>query len=265
MMFFKGIFNKRKRNFFIHIPKTGGSTFVGILKDSVKITSKQKKTPTHIIDKVGNTEIRHVDFKRSDRPFKSPDIFEVGNRKKLSAKFNFFMIVRHPVDRLVSEFNFQYHVLNGKNGNTNAAILARLHNNPKNLHDYIVNRETQNYQCKFLLGRKIADPQPITDDEFSLILETINKLPINIGTTDQYDKFLYKFEDVSGIKLKRNVLLRKRTPNKFKFKLDKKVYEKIIELNSYDYQLYKVATEANKKYNYNSKQFNFNSSQDYIV
>ena len=265
MMFFKGIFNKRKRNFFIHIPKTGGSTFVGLLRESVKTTSEQKKTPTHIIDKLGNTEIRHVDFKRIDRPFKSPEIFDISNRKKLSAQFNFFMIVRHPVDRLVSEFNFQYHVLNGKNGNINAAILSRLNNNPKNLNDYIINLETQNYQCKFLLGRKIADHQPITDDEFSLIMETISKLPINIGTTDQYDKFLYKFEDVSGIKLKRDVLLRKQTPNNYKFKLDRKLSEKIIELNNYDYQLYKLASEANEKYNYNSKQFNFNSSQDYIV
>lgn len=264
-MFFKGLFNKGKRNLFIHIPKTGGSTFVGLLKESVKTTLEQNNTPTHIIDKIGNTEIRHVDFKRIDRPFKSPEIFEIRNREKLSAQFNFFMMVRHPVDRLVSEFNFQYHILNGKNGNINAAILSRLKNNPKNLHDYIVNRETQNYQCKFLLGKKIADSNQITDDEFSLIIEAIKQLPINTGTTDEYNSFLYKFENISGIKLKKDVVVRKQTPNQFKYKIDRNLSEKIIELNSYDFQLYRFAKELNMKNNLGAQQFNFNDSQDYIV
>ena len=62
-----------------------------------------------------------------------------------------FILFRDPVERIVSEFNFQYHILNGKNGDQKAAILSKLKPRPNSIEEYIEFKETQNYQTKFLL------------------------------------------------------------------------------------------------------------------
>ena len=59
------LFNKKKvvkESVFIHIPKTGGSTFVGLLKDSIKDKTTNIALPTHKTDRVGAVTISHVDF-----------------------------------------------------------------------------------------------------------------------------------------------------------------------------------------------------------
>ncbi len=114
-----------KESIFIHIPKCGGSSFVGLLMDSVKQQNFESTTPTHKIDKVGITKIMHVDFSSIDRLFKAPDIFNLTRNLKFKDVL-LFMLVRDPVERIVSEFNFQYHILNGKNGDQKAAILSKL-------------------------------------------------------------------------------------------------------------------------------------------
>lgn len=265
-MLLKSLFKKKKRNLFIHIPKTGGSTFVGLLKESVKITSAQKQQQTHKMESVGNVDIKHVDFNRIERPFKAPEIFESRNHKSVSEAYNVFMIVRHPVERLVSEFNFQYHILNGKDGNTNAAIITRLRNKPNTVKDYTINPETQNYQCKFLLGRKIADPEPVTDAEFKTLIDTIDNLPIHCGVTDAYDTFLNTFETISGITLKRDIVVRKKTPQHLKAKINKSVADAILKLNDYDYKLYlHVKNKVKTNQALQESPFLFNDKDDYII
>jgi hypothetical protein len=64
-----------KELIFIHIPKCEGSTFVGLLMDSIKPQNFDPSTPTHKIDKVGNTKIMHIDFSSKDRKFKVPAFF----------------------------------------------------------------------------------------------------------------------------------------------------------------------------------------------
>ena len=107
-----GIFNKslnRSKNkfIFLHVPKTGGSTFVGLLKDSIKISKIDKDIPTHIIDNIGNIQIKHIDFSNEERRFQCPEIFK--NNVQESTKV--FMLLRDPVERIISEFNFQYHFI----------------------------------------------------------------------------------------------------------------------------------------------------------
>ena len=67
---------------FIHIPKCGGSTFVGLLMDSIKPQNFDPSTPTHKIDKVGNTKIMYIDFSSKDRKFKVPAFFN-SNKSQL--------------------------------------------------------------------------------------------------------------------------------------------------------------------------------------
>jgi hypothetical protein len=62
---------------------------------------------------VGNTIIEHVDFSTQYRQFKNPNIFKTKHSQSYKNK-NLFLLVRSPVNRLLSEFNFRYPILDGK-------------------------------------------------------------------------------------------------------------------------------------------------------
>ena len=258
-------FSLKRSNIFIHIPKVGGSTFVGLLKESVKTSKEERSKPTHLTELVGHTHIKHVDFYRVDRRFKMPEIFTGSSATSFSKK-NIFMLTRDPADRLQSEFNFQYHVLDGKRGSSKAAILSRLSSLPKNLMAYANNKETQDYQCKFLLGRKIADPEPITEDEFESIVHAIESLPIHCGTTDEYGAFLNLFQEVSGLSLKPEMVIRKKTPKEFHKQLSDSQRKKIYELNKFDLRLFNYVKSINQGKVFKSvKDFRFRQNEDFTV
>ncbi|MFT4801890.1 sulfotransferase family 2 domain-containing protein [Patiriisocius sp. Uisw_047] len=256
----------KKDAIFLHVPKTGGSTFVGLLKDSIKISKEDQNLPSHIIDQIGNVKISHIDFSNLNRVFQTPEIFDVNRHSEFKNNFLIFMLIRHPLDRLVSEFTFQYHLLNGKNGNKNAAIISKLSPLPNTLEAYNKFPHTHNYQIKFLLGRKIADPKPVTLKDFNKIINSIEELSIECGLTENYSDFLIKFQSLTTIKLKKRVVIRKRTPIEYQLFVDDNLKTQILKSNNYDFKLYeyiknKFANEQVKK----SGPFKYNNSNDFIV
>ncbi|WP_298901653.1 sulfotransferase family 2 domain-containing protein [uncultured Psychroserpens sp.] len=250
----------KKASVFFHIPKSGGSTFVGLLQASLN-QNAQTATPTHKTDSVGNTTIFHIDFLDKHRRFKGAKFLkdiEINNRDDKEM----FLILRNPLDRLISEFNFQFHILDGKNGNTNAAIITKLKQKPKTFEAYIACKETQNYQSKFLLGRPINDPKKITDKEFERLIDSIESLPIHCGITDEYASFLNLFEEKTGIVLPKKVTVRKKTPFMYQTIVDETIKSRVMELNAFDYKLYEY---AKNKVVINNKKFKFIQSDQFIV
>jgi hypothetical protein len=243
-----GLFKRKlKRNVFFHIPKTGGSTFIGALKEQYQINDQ---TPTHVTKAIGDLEIFHVDFKDLDRKFEGRDIL-----KKIDKfpKTNFFMILREPASRLLSEFNFQFHILNGKNKNPSAAILKKVGFKPQSFSEYIRLPEVQNYQSKFLLGRPLADPRLVEENEFQSLISAINQPNIYFGITEKYSSFLGLFQGYSKMKLPEKLILRKKTPKQVSLKISSKDLDYIKKCNQIDYALYKFGLEKLGSY---SKQSN---------
>jgi hypothetical protein len=253
--------NSQKESIFIHIPKSGGSTFVGLLKDSIKDHQLNRNTPTHKIEKIGLVSIKHIDFLDKERKFKGKNIFRQSTNDVLKDK-KIFLLVRNPIDRLVSEFNFQYHILDGKNGNKQAAIITNLKRQPKNFEDYIKCNETHNYQLKFLLGRPLNDSKKVTENNFKSIIKQIEDLPIYCGVTDEYASFLNMFENKTNIKLVKKVLVRKKTPFLYHTEITDSIKDKIIELNNYDYQLYNY---IKNNISLNNIKFKFIEKDQFIV
>ncbi len=259
------IFSRKNKNpkipsIFIHIPKCGGSSFVGVLRETFK-EKELEKTPSHKIEKVGNVLIKHIDFTSASRKFKSPSIFNKENVENYKNHL-IFLIVRNPIERLISEFNFQYHILDGKNGNKQASIITNLKKQPKNFEEYINFKETQNYQLKFLLGRPLNDSKKVSQKDYEKIIERIDNLPIYSGVTDEYASFLNLFEDKTSIQLTKKVLVRKRTPFLYHSEVSEQLREKIKVLNKFDFMLYEKIKENLK---INNNKFKFIEKDQFII
>lgn len=255
---------KTKESTFIHIPKCGGSSFVGLLKDSISISSEEKKISTHNIRKVGEINIEHVDFSTSERRFRKPQMFHESKNDAFLNQ-NIFMLARNPLHRLVSEFNFQFYILNGKNGNQNAGIISKLKPLPNNFESYIEFPNTQNYQCKFLLGRKLADHVKITESEFKLIINSIEKLNIHLGLTEYYTQFVAKFSNVTKQKLNSEILHRKQTPSEIKTNITDETKKKVLFFNQFDYRLYEyIKNRISNELIENQSKFKVKSTDTFI-
>ena len=224
---------------FIHIPKTGGSTFVNLLLESMINQTHANMTfdRCHFIENVKQVHIQHLDFKKSNRPSKCFPMFTDKNNTFYQNK-KVFTLVRHPVDRLISEYIFQSKILSSNN----AAILKNLKQNPQTFEEYIKCPEVWNYQTAFLIGKGVADTSRPSKEDLSTVIETVDKFNIKLGTTDEYSKFIKMFKQDTYINLKEEVNQLKKAPDHIKSDIIKKLTQEmrdyIIETNCLDYELY---------------------------
>jgi len=234
-----------KDNIFIHIPKTGGSSFIKTLECNLLNIKKTDIDITHRTKNVKNISIKHLDFSHPKRIMCDNNIF---NDYELYNKFNIFMIIRNPLDRLISEFIFQYHILNSRRC---AKIINSLNPKPNNFLDYIKHKEVWNYQLAFLSGRGVADLNKPTQDDLDKIIKYIDKYPVYCGITEEYDKFIKLFNNISKHDIK-DIYLMKESPNDIKEKIIETLTPEIIDYikdtNSLDYKLYEYVKTVQQQY-----------------
>ena len=230
-----------KENLFIHIPKTGGSTFVNYLQTSLEPHLKRNTDTTHHTKHILNTEIKHINFSHPKRISECFDIFSDDNIVYYK-NYNIFSMVRDPIDRLRSEFIFQYHILEGK---SNAAIISKLEPMPKTFDEYIKYPQVWNYQVAFLIGKGVADIERPEKADLERVISTCDKLNITLGITEEYDKFINKFQDITKYELRSKMKRMKKSPDDIKKQiidnLTDETREYILETNNLDYKLYLYA------------------------
>ena len=232
-------------NIFIHIPKTGGSTFVRALENNL-LNTKKDYDNTHSIKQILNIYIKHLDFTHPNRIMYNSDIF---TNYKNYKNYNIFTIIRNPLDRLISEFIFQYHILGSRRS---AKIINRLIPKPNNFEEYVKHKEVWNYQLAFLSGRGVGDKNKPTQEDLDNVINYFNKYPIYCGTTDNYNDFINIFNTVSGYNIKQEIQIMKQSPNTIKNDilntLSQKLIDYIKETNTLDYKLYEYAKKAQLQY-----------------
>ena len=176
----------QRENIFIHVPKTGGTTI------NCAIHGTDWQTPPDFY-------YRHLraDTKRSN----SHDIFHPLNWDKYKA-YNIFMMLRHPIDRLISEYSFfkERH-----------EFTSLLNSNPNSFEDYICSQQTQNYMVGFLLGKRIYDTQPVNEDDYKQVKNTIDNIPILVGIFEHYEESMFYFQKVTGIRWKSKIEAKRLT------------------------------------------------------
>jgi hypothetical protein len=231
---------------FVHIPKTGGSTFVNLLLESLMNRTQKNMVfdRCHLIENIKHVYIQHLDFKQEHRPSKCYKMFTDENDEFYKNK-KVFTIVRHPIDRLISEYIFQSKILSRKN----AAILKNLHQNPKTFEEYIKCPEVWNYQVAFLTGKGVADQNRPSENDLKSVIRTIDTFNIKVGITEDYQSFIEMFQSETCININKEVNLLKKAPDDIKTtivnNLTKETKEYIIKTNELDYALYKYAKNDN--------------------
>lgn len=234
----------KKESIFIHIPKTGGTT-INCAMNNTKWQTKPDFNYRHI----------NHDTKRSN----SKDIFNPSNYDKYS-EYNIFMLLRHPVDRIISEYYFI---------KDRAEFVSLLKPNPKNLKQYVENRQTQNYMIGFLIGKRMYDTDFVNEDDFEIVKNGIKNLPIHTGIFEKYSESMAYFEKELGIQWPKKIDVKRITLNRPEIdEVSDEIKNLIIEKNKFDFQLYNYCLEIfdkkTQKVNYKNIKFNKNK-YDYVL
>ena len=202
------------KNIFIHIPKTGGTTI---------------NTAMHNV--YWQTDIdfnyRHIDIKTKKST--CGDIFDDANSRKYS-DYTIFTMLREPVDRIISE----YHFLRERK-----EFINLLNRPPQNLNDYYKNRQTQNYMTGFLVGKRIYDKNPATEQDLIRVINAIDSLPIHVGIFEYFSESMGYFTTSTGIEWNKKLTAKRMTFNRPNVsEIDPEIQEEILSLNSLDAELY---------------------------
>lgn len=224
---------------FIHIPKTGGTTINAAMQDSYW----QTKPDFHY---------RHIlrDTKKSN----SGDIFEEENFKKYS-HFNVIMMLRHPVDRAVSEYYFM---------KERKEFISLLQPMPKNFSEFVNNRQTHNYVVSFLLGEKLYSKKRPQVKDLEQIKKAIETIPIHVGIFEHFGSSLELFSKKANIAWKKSIEVKRMTFIRPKAEeISEEIRSNILKYNSLDLELYNFCLEKfnSEKSSYQSKSVKFNVSK----
>ncbi|NNK87267.1 MAG: sulfotransferase family 2 domain-containing protein [Flavobacteriaceae bacterium] len=202
------------RNIFIHIPKTGGTT-INCVMNKTDWQTKPDFNYRHIL----------YESKRSN----SKDIFNPMNYDKY-ADYDIFMLLRDPIDRLISEYYFI---------RDRHEFLSLIKPIPKSLKAYVSNRQTSNYMIGFLLGKRMFDTDLVDRDDLELVINSIERLNIHVGIFEDYARSLNYFGAVTGIKWPKTIDIKRMTLNRpAKAEVPEDIKSIIREKNVLDFELY---------------------------
>jgi len=206
--------NNKQHPIFIHIPKTGGTSINCVMKGT------EWQTPLDF-------HYRHLDF--DTKKSTCGDIFNVENSETYQKEF-IFMMLRHPVDRLISEY---YYI------RKNAEFMGFLTTKPNSFSEYVDSTQTANYMLKFLDGQRIYSENELTQSRALEIISLIDKLNIHVGIFEEYDRSLSYFSDIGDFQWPETIDVKRATINRPSVKqIPADLLEKIIANNQLDIQLY---------------------------
>lgn len=223
----------KKDRIFIHIPKTGGTT----LNCAINGTNWQTDP---------DFNYRHILYETKEST--AGDIFINKNYEKYK-QYDIYMILRHPVDRLISEYYFL---------KDRKEFMGLLRKNPKSLEEYAKMPQTQNYMTSFLVGNRIFPKKPVGKKELERVLKTIETLPIYVGIFEEYEKSMEYLGSKMKIRWPKSIEVKRVTLNRPPLKeVDDQVKQVIEECNPLDMQLYNYCYDILKSEDIGEAQITF--------
>ena len=204
----------RKDIIFIHILKTGGTTINSAMHESYWQTKP-------------DFNYRHIEV--GNKKSNAGDIFDPKNFIRYS-EYKIFMMLRHPIDRLISEYHF---IKDRKE------FVSLLRTSPKNFEEYILSKQTQNAVVSFLKGKRMYDHSPATKSDLEDIINAIEKIPISVGIFENFERSLQYFTETTGIKWNNSIEVKRMNFVRPKIsELSSEIKDLIIKNNPLDFELY---------------------------
>ncbi|GAB1392829.1 hypothetical protein MASR1M60_09920 [Rhodocyclaceae bacterium] len=244
---FLDFFSKKHRIFFIHIPKTAGSTVIQSLGNSFPISKQAHHIEGVLVDGVLDQTYRKAEFLSGHIPYN----YALQAVQGLN-RYSFISIVRDPVEHFYSTVSYTREQPRSAIPQSLIEMHGRLGNLP--LDEFIKTMTGfeidffQNPQSRILSG--VYDVSSIDPSSFMATISTYYDL---VGTTENLDVFLSRAAVKYNLK---NVILNKKlnvTKNKIKRIDESTAAHKIIkDLVSYDILIYEKIKEAGLLENNNS-------------
>lgn len=211
-----------KQPIFIHIPKTGGTT----LNAAMQGTYWQTTPGFHY---------RHI---LADKTSNSGDIFSPETMDNFKGE-TIFMMLRHPVDRLLSEYYF----IKERNEFTDL-----IKPKPDSLEAYVNHPQTQNYVVGFLKGKRMYDEVPVNEQDLEDVLNAIDKLDVKTGIFEYFADSMAYISQKTGVQWNDKVEMKRVTFRRPKADdITDEMKELILEKNALDFKLYQYCLEKFQK------------------
>jgi hypothetical protein len=157
------------------------------------------------------------------------DVFLKVNFEKYK-QFDIYSMLRHPVDRLISEYFFV---------RDRQEFYGLISNKPKNLMEYAKSKQTRNYMTSFYLGKRIYAHEQVNKSQLELVKKCILNYPIYVGILEEYEKSLNYFSDKMNIKWPKKIETKRVTLNRPHLQeVTQDVKDLILENNQIDLELY---------------------------
>ena len=204
---------------FVHIPKTGGTSINCVMKGT------EWQTPL-------NFHYRHLD--PDTKISTAGDIFDSNNIEQYRNEY-IFMMLRDPIDRLISEY---YYI------RKNTLFMDMLSPAPKNFLDYVSNHQTANGMLKFLMGKQMYSSDSITVKQAEDAISIIEQLDIHVGIFEEYDRSLSYLRDTGNFNWPDTIAVKRATLNRPNVKqLSKAEIAAIKQHNEADFLLYQYCQQ----------------------
>jgi hypothetical protein len=246
------------RLFFLHIPKSAGTTFNYILSREVSFFSRYKIDGRKNVESI--KKLKGYPEWRKNRLDVVNGHYPYGLHKLFTDKrcFSYIAFMRDPTSRIVSHYNY------AKNSPEHY-LYEKINNNKISLYDYIsspITHEVDNGQLRLLFGDDgNVEIGGCTDEMLNVVKETINQdFPV-VGVSELYSKSILLFKDVYNFNGNVNFFSANQSKNpkemdpkivklvRKKCKLEYELYDFVFDRLALQFDSYGITDESVKHFN----------------
>jgi hypothetical protein len=235
----------RKKTVFLHVMKTGGMTFRGILSSIYGDGFHVCEDPALSSVKAQLAKYDCVEFHMMPHQNDWVNLHaEVAaeNRWDLLEGMNIFTMFREPVEQIISLYYFMLKIRKDIEPLMKASGVVF----PETIDEFLNYRENYNNQTAFLVGKSQHGGRFVGSDDLAEAQKIVRRLGIHVGLTERFDDSLRVFQKVTGCKLPSasGIIIENRNQMRPPMKaISSKVKDRIREESVLDLELYAFARE----------------------